>query len=191
MKMTISTSSTGEVLDHLEQGKISVEQAVQLLEALEGGSVRIAQANAKAGEERLELLGFWWLLPLTAGIFLTLLGGWLAWLGGLWWLLAAPSLALGLTSITLAFLRDQLPWANIRIQTGSDTWPRRIQIGFPFPVAIGAWALEVFGHWIPSMDRGTVEQLAYVLRKLDLKATPISVFVDEGQPSERVEIYIG
>jgi hypothetical protein len=71
------------------------------------------------------------------------------------------------------------------------TWPRRIVISLPFPVAIGAWGIGVFGHWIPSMDRESAEQLAYVLRNLDLKTTPVSVFVDEGEVSERVEIYIG
>jgi hypothetical protein len=102
-----------------------------------------------------------------------------------------PALALGIFCLTLALLRDQLPWIHIRIQTGSLSWPRRIVISIPFPVAIGARGVEVFGHWIPSMDREGAEQLAFVLRNLDLKTTPVSVLVDEGDDSERVEIYIG
>lgn len=189
--METSASPVDDVLSQLDGGEISVDEAIRLLKENGDQTEKLVIPVEQVSQTELHRWDLWWILPITVGVCLTLFGGWLAWLGGWWWLLAAPLLTTGLLSITLGVMHDQLPWVHVRVDTGSQSWPQRIIISIPFPVGLGVWLLKAFGDWFPSMDRASAEQLAYVLENLDLKANPISVYVDEGHSAERVEVYIG
>lgn len=176
-----------DVLDQLEKGTIDVEQAVQQL----SGEGERAQRVKSATPEVPRRWRAWWLIPFSVGIGLTIAGAGVATVGGWWWLLAGPLLFLGILLITLAATTSTSPWVHVRVNTGQESWPRRIAISLPIPIRLTAWILRIIGHRITGFEETGIDELLLALDEGLLSDSPIFVEVYEGEGGEKVEVYLG
>lgn len=170
------------VLQQLESGELSVDQAIDEL-----GS---DSATNPIGVPDLALARWrsWWMMPFTAGVILTAFGIWLGQQGDWWWLLAFPSLLLGIPVTFLSLASRRSPWLHVRINKPSAGWPRTFGISLPIPSRLAAGMLRVFGPMFPQLHKTAVDEL---LLALSSDGTPVHVEVEAGPGEERIEVFIG
>jgi hypothetical protein len=176
-----------DVLDQLEKGAIDVEQAVQRL----SGEGERTQRVKSATPEVPRRWRAWWMIPFSVGIGLTIAGAGVATVGGWWWLLAGPLLFVGIVLITLAAATSTSPWVHVRVDTGQESFPRRIAISLPIPIRFTAWILRTIGHRIRGFEETGIDELLLALDEGLLSDSPIFVEVYEGEGGEKVEVYLG
>jgi hypothetical protein len=175
-----------DVLDQLEKGAIDVEQAIQRLSD-EGEPQSLKSAVPKTPRRWRA----WWLVPFSIGIGLTVAGAGVATIGGWYWLLAAPLLLVGIPLFTLAAATSSSPWVHVRVDTGQESWPRRIAISLPIPIRLTAWILRTFTPKINGFEETGIDELLIALDEGLLNDSPIFVEVYEGEGGEKVEVYLG
>lgn len=176
-----------DVLSQLEKGAIDVDQAIQRLSG-EGERPTNVESVAPQVPRRWRA---WWLVPFSIGIGLTVAGAGVATVGGWWWLCAGPLLLLGIPLFTLAAATSSSPWVHVRVDTGQESWPRRIAISLPIPLRLTAWILRTFGSNIKGLDETGFDELLLALDEGVLSESPIYVEVYEGESGEKVEVYLG
>jgi hypothetical protein len=130
----------------------------------------------------------WWLIPFTAGVIGSAFGIWLAQQGGWWWLLAGPSLLVGILITLLSLASIRSPWVHVRIKNPDRSWPHTFGISLPIPTQLAAWILRTFGPMIPQLEATAIDEL---LMALSSEGTPLHMEVDAGPGGERIEVFIG
>ncbi len=142
----------------------------------------------------------WWYFPLSAGILVTILSGWLLYLGtqnewvGFWMACIWLPLLFGIFLTVVSWYSHSSLWLHVRVNTGQDEWPRRIAISLPLPLRFGAWFMRSFQHripGIPNMENVPLDEIITAVRKGVKPEEPIYVEVDNGPGQEKVEVYIG
>ena len=176
-----------EVLDQLEEGAIDVEQAIQRL----SGEGERAQSVKSVVPKTPRRWREWWLIPFSIGIGLTVAGAGVASVGGWWWLLAGPLLMAGILLFTLAAATSNSPWVHVRVDTGQESWPRRIAISLPIPIRLTAWILRTFGRRMSGFEETGIDELLLALDEGLLSDSPIFIEVYQGEGGEKVEVYLG
>lgn len=141
----------------------------------------------------------WWYYPLAFGILVTVLSGWMIFLGtqrewaGFWMACIWLPLLFGLFVIVLSWYSHRSLWMHVRVNTGQEEWPRRIAISLPLPLEFGAWVIRTFKHkipGIPNLDDVPLDEIITAVRQGVKPEAPIYVQVEEAG-AERVEVYIG
>jgi len=112
-------------------------------------------------------------------------------LGGWWWLCAGSLLLMGIPLLTLAAATSRSPWVHVRVNTGQDSWPRRIAISLPLPIRFTAWILRAFGPHMNGLDQTAIDELLLALDEGVFSEGPIFVEVDESTTGEKVQVYLG
>lgn len=181
-----------EVLEKLEQGQIDVQEALHLLE----NSVPTASVDPAVPSEDVpgpaENWRDWWLVFFASALGILAIGGWLATLGGWWWLLGGPTLFLGFVLLVLSLASKNAPWLHLRVDTGQQTWPRRIALSFPIPIKLASWGLRVWGPRIPNLDETAIDDLILAMEGQLSSDTPIYIEVEEDETTgEKVQIFLG
>ena len=198
-----------QILQMIEDGKISAEEGLRLLNALsskpDAGSAGEAASTPAAGGDVLpppqpELGGYrdWWIKPMWFGVAITILGSlflyWVLKVAGVsfWLVLASPPFVLGVVIMALAWASRTAKWLHIRIKTGEKSdGPRRISISFPLPIGPAAWLLRMVSPFIPKLRDTGVDELITALSETTSPEAPLFVDVNEGEGGERVQVYIG
>jgi len=176
-----------EIINQLEEGIIDVEEAVRRLTGEEEETARPKAEQPKAPRRWRA----WWLIPFSIGLGLTAAGAWVATLGGWWWLCAGSLLLMGIPLLTLAAATSRSPWVHVRVDTGQDSWPRRIAISLPLPIRFTAWILRAFGPRMKGLDQTAIDELLLALDEGVFSEGPIFVEVDESTTGEKVQVYLG
>jgi hypothetical protein len=208
-----------QVLKMIEEGKISQEEGLRLMQALEQSPAEDqspaseAGAGEKSGSEvRAEVSGLavdpridqvkstvrrLWQIPLWIGIGITVLSA-----AGMYFILRGPGmnfwfysmilpLLLGVAIIAAAVGTHKARWIFVDVHQKPGEHPQRIFLGFPLPLKLAAWFLRTFGHKIPNLKKTSVDEVIQVV-ETGLKGNePLIVNVDEGDDGERVQVYIG
>jgi len=181
-----------DVLEMLEQGQIDVQEA---LHRLEQGKQADSFYSSIAEEDMpgpARKWRDWWLIFLASGLGILAFGGWLGTIGGWWWLIGGPTLILGVILFVLALASRNAPWLHLRVDTGQQTWPRRIALSFPIPVKLASWGLRAWGPRIPKLDETAIDDLIIALEGNLSSDTPIYIEVQEDETTgERVQIFLG
>ena len=181
-----------DILEKLEQGQIDVQEALHRLEQGKG-AVKVERSvpvSDMPGPEKK--WRDWWLIFLASGLGTLALGGWLGTIGGWWWLCGGPVLILGVTLFVLALASRNAPWLHLRVDTGQQTWPRRIALSFPIPIKLASWGLRMWGPRIPKLDDTAIDDLIIALEGNLSKDTPIYIEVQEDESTgESVKIFLG
>jgi hypothetical protein len=177
----------GEILDQLEEGLIDVDEAIRRLSDVE----KVPPKPEAEKPESPHRWHAWWLIPFSIGIGITVAGAGVSTLGGWWWLCAGPLLLLGILLFTMAAAARESPWVHVRVNTGQDSWPRRIAISVPLPIRFTAWVLRVLTPKIKGLDATGIDELLVALDEGLLNGTPIFVEVDEGEGGEKIQVYLG
>jgi len=181
-----------DILEKLEQGQIDVQEALHRLEnGKRPSSVdhAVPVGDMPGPEKKWR---DWWLIFLAIGLGTLAFGGWLGTIGGWWWLCGGPILILGVTLFVLALASRNAPWLHLRVDTGQQTWPRRIALSFPIPIKLASWGLRMWGSRIPKLDDTAIDDLIIALEGNLSKDTPIYIEVqDDETTGERVQIFLG
>lgn len=179
------------ILEQLDSGEITVEEAVT---RLEGGSaepmpVRPEGDIPPAGQtNRGRWLG---VLGLILSAMIAAGGGWLVVEGGWWLLPGIPLLVLGTALMTLSALSLQSPWMQLRVVTGADRWPRRITLFLPIPLRLVSWGLRISARSGVDIDPVLVQEVLGSLDQLHRRGTPLTIRVREGEQGDKVDLSLG
>jgi len=199
-----------EIFARFAEGEMTLEEADQALSAIETGQEsddhqqeEIPQPVADESEDKPvgnKPFRFFWLIPLFIGILFLLWGAfgmvnayttherltagfWLAWI----------PLTIGIIITVLSLISSQAVWLHVRINTGENEFPCRINISLPLPVFLANIFMNNSSKF--NLDSLIHNRLSGVdvddmLRALKEADSPIMVEVNEDS-GEKVKVYIG
>lgn len=205
-----------EILEMIQQGKISPEEGLKLIEALaeswdaEDQEYLLAREemlypppSTESGDplpvissEEMENWRRWWVIPFWIGVGITVLGGALMYWGwaargiGLGFIAAWIPFLIGLGIMTLGWNSRTGPWIHLRIRQKPGESPQRISLSFPLPIRFFAWSIKTFSKWVPDLPEGA-EEVLLALGDFSPGDSPLSINVDDEEDGEKVNIYIG
>ena len=207
-----------QVLKVIEEGKITPEQGLQLMQALDqqGPDVEPAPLSAAPAVEesnsasstqapdpdphiaRLKATAHrLWQIPLWVGIFITVLSalGMYAIMRGpgmnFWFYFLLLPLLLGVALTALAAGSRAARWIYVDVHQQPGEHPQHIFMGFPLPLKLTAWFLRTFGPMIPDLQKTNVDEIIQVIESGFNDSEPLVVHLDEGNGGEQVQVYIG
>ena len=206
-----------EILEMIQNGTISSDEGLKLLEAL-SESLEAEDREYQQAKEEMEGIGAeegvytstdfpvdpdfekwksWWIVPFWIGVAITVLGGGLmyqAWFNngfGLGFIAAWIPFLLGIGLLVLGWNSRTGPWLHVRIQQAPGEKPERIAFSFPIPIRFFAWSLRTFGSYVENVDLAGADQILLALGDYSQGDAPLSIDVDEGDNGDKVKIYIG
>jgi len=213
----MSSDEQKQILKMVEDGKISAEEAMKLIKALEVASVEdeieVIEPEAESGsgfdavggsqgsaapefEEVKARARRFAMVPLGIGVVFTVLASyWLFVLVqnsnyGFWFVCAWFPLLLGILLVALSAGGMNTRWLYVNVDQEPGERPQHITLGFPIPLGFLGWLLRNFGHYVRGMDRQRGDDILTLLGTADAQG-PLIVNVDEGDHGERVQVYIG
>jgi len=183
------------ILQQIESGQLSAEEAVQKLEEQSVRDAKPAHVVSdsfveETDAERELLRSRSRTILLSISILVSALGGWLASLGGWWWIGAAPLLLVGVPLLVLVVVSWRSTWLYVHVKT-TEEWPEKISLCFPLPLRLAGWAMRNFGSCIPAMHRSAVDELLMELEQGLKGNQPLSIEVEETDSGEQVRVYLG
>jgi len=212
----MSSEEKKKILQMVEDGKISAEEALTLIKALEatptGDEVEVIETESPFGDDTSSGLGRnaglefdevkaraqkYAMIPLWIGVGFTVLSSyWMFTLVqnanyGFWFFCAWFPLLLGLLLVALSAGGVNSRWLYVNVKQRKGDWPEHVTLGFPIPLGLISWILRNFGQFIPGMGRTSVDEILMALSVTEDLDEPLIVNVDEGEHGERVQVYIG
>jgi hypothetical protein len=195
-------SLSNELLDKLDKGEISADEALHLLdtsnqEALAEPEVIIEKEHAETppniSDQELNRWRRWWMIPMYVGAVIVALST--LWMNsayqnsgyGFWFFCAWLPLLIGVLFMVLSWRSRVGPWIHVRVNGPNE----RVAISIPAPLKLTGWALRNFGHYIPQMEHTSVDEILIALEQSAKGGSPLYVKVDEGESGEKVEVFIG
>lgn len=203
-----------QVLKMIEEGKISPDEGLKLLQVLEENRIEdepqvIEPAAATRSESKSDpevterinrLRGHLWQVPLWIGIGITVFGGWLVyWVMqkagmGFWFFCSWLPFLVGVLLIGIAWGSRTARWLHVRVQRRpGKEGPKNISLSFPLPLRLTSWAVRTFGHNFRDLERTAVDEVVQALEQSVNSDAPLYVEVDEDDDDdvEHVQVYIG
>lgn len=193
--------STLGILDKVNLGELSAEEAVEWLENEGSPTSDQDPGNYQTetntppfiSDEELEKWKRWWTLPLYIGVGIVVLS--IFWINaayqnsgyGFWFFCAWVPMITGLMFMSIAWNSRSGPWIHVRVRGNKE----RVAISIPAPLGLASWGLNTFGQFIPHLDRTSVDEIITALENSHNNNAPLYVQVDEGENGEKVEVFIG
>jgi hypothetical protein len=209
----MSAEERKKILQMVQDGKISAEQAASLMRALEAddavnpAEVEVIEAGTSLGGERVDAPEFeqvkararrFAMIPLWAGVFLTVFSAWgmysIQQNSGVnfWFFVLLFPLLLGVLLIALGAGAQNSKWLYVNVdRRNADDWPRNITLGFPLPLGLTAWFLRTFGHNIHGMRNTNVDEIIQILDATGKSGAPLIINANDNEDGEHVQVYIG
>ena len=209
----MSSEERKKILQMVEEGKISAEEAASLMRALEADSaeVEVDVYNAETGsgfdgggssapefDEVKARARRFAMIPLWAGVVITVLTAWGIYAiqqnagVNFWAFCLMFPLMLGVFLIAVGAGGQGSKWLYVNVDRRyANDWPRTITLGFPLPLDLTAWFLRNFGHNMRGMDKTNVDGIIEVLQATGKADEPFIVNVDDDESGDRVQVYIG
>ncbi len=206
----MSAEERKKILQMVQDGKISAEQAASLMHALEedeGAETPVLEAGPASGGERSDVPEFedvkrrarrLVMIPLWIGVFITVLSAWGMYSvqqnAGLsfWFFCLIVPLLLGVLLITLGAASQNSKWLYVNVdRRNAQDWPRNITLAFPLPLGLTAWFLRTFGHYIQGLEKTNVDDIIQVLNATGTSDAPLIVNANDNEDGEQVQVYIG
>jgi hypothetical protein len=194
-----------KILQMVADGKLTAEQAAQLLAAIDAGQGDQAESPG-ADAPRVDTLssespmtpyfGSLWLIPMYIGLVLFVCGALAVfplYAGSGSWLLAVcgwPIFLAGLLTMLAAYFSRRSRWVHVRV-TNIDGSQRNVRFSFPLPLGLTAWVLRLVSHFVPKLKDTGVDEVITALNEGVTRDQPLLVDVQEGSDGERVQVYIG
>jgi hypothetical protein len=206
----MSSEEKKKILQMVEDGKVTAEEAMTLIKAIEESSVEdeveVIETGASAGAERSAGPEFeeikaraqkYAMVPLGIGTVFTVLSAyWMYALVqnsnyGFWFVFAWLPLLFGIMLVALSSGGMNSRWLYVNVDQRAGDWPQHITLGFPLPLGLIGWILRNFGHLIRGMDNTNIDNIVAMLSVTDGLDELLVVNVDEGEHGEQVQVYIG
>jgi hypothetical protein len=209
----MSVEERRKILQMVQDGKISAEQAASLMRALD--------ADADPSEAGVEVLepgpGFsgdpsdapefeeikararrFAMIPLWIGVALTVLSAWAIYSvqqsSGMnfWFFFLMIPLLIGVLFIALGASGQSSRWLYVNVdRRNAHDGPRNITLGFPLPLGLTAWFLRTFGHNIRGMQNTNVDEIIQLLDATGKSGAPLIINANDNEDGEHVRVYIG
>ncbi len=210
----MSAEERKKILQMVQDGKISAEQAASLMRALEADAanpaeaeMEVIEAGASSGGERIDAPEFeqvkararrFAMIPLWVGVFLTVFSAWgmysIQQNSGVnfWFFVLLFPLLLGVLLIALGAGAQNSKWLYVNVdRRNAEDWPRNITLGFPLPLGLTAWFLRTFGHNIQGMKHTNVDEIIQILDATGKSGAPLIINANDNEDGEHVQVYIG
>lgn len=211
----MSSEERRKILQMVEEGKISADEAAKLMRALdddddpveaevelpetesssgfEGGGTSAAEfESVKARARRFATI------PLWTGIIIVVLSAWGIFAVqqnagvNFWFFCLMFPLMLGILLVAIGATGQGTKWIYVNVdRSQADDWPRNITLGFPLPLGLTAWFLRNFGHTIRGMRNTNVDEIIQILDATGKSGEPFVVNVNDDEDGEHVQVYIG
>ena len=192
-----------KILEQIENGDLSTDEGIDQLndafitpqagtETPHTGEHAEPRKPPKISDDELNRWKQWWTYPMYLGIGIVALST--LWMNsaqqnsgyGFWFFCSWLPLALGILLISLSWMSQKGPWIHVRVRGDKDN----VAVSMPAPLGLLGWGLRTFGHYIPHMDRTSIDEIITALDQNVKSDTPLYINVDEGD-GEHVEIFIG
>ena len=207
----MSSEERKKILQMVEEGKISADQAASLMRALDADSVpaemKLIQTESGPGFEGSDAPEFeevksrarrFAMIPLWIGVFVAVLSAWGIYTvqqnsgSNFWFFCLLFPLFLGVLLIALGAGGQGSKWLYVNVdRREAHDWPQNITLGFPLPLGLTAWFLRNFGHNLRGMGKTNVDEIIQVLNATGKSGAPLIVNVNDDEDGEHVQVYIG
>ncbi len=209
----MSSEERKKILQMVEEGKISADEAASLMRALEddgdGAEMEVFETEAGSGFERGETSApefesvkararRFAMIPLWVGVFIAVLSAWgifaIQQSAGVnfWFFCLLFPLMLGVLLIALGAGGPNSKWLYVNVdRREAHDGPKNITLGFPIPFGLTAWFLRNFGHNIHGMRNTNMDDIIQVLDATGKSGEPFIVNVNDDEDGEHVQVYIG
>jgi hypothetical protein len=216
----MTESERQQILKMIDDGKISAEQGLVLMRALEeaaneepeleeAGSdvdVVVEEPQSQAGqsgveassspdfERKLKKFRNLWIIPLVAGVILTIGGAYMMYAAmqagglGFWFFFAWLPFMIGVLLTALGFSSRTSRWIYLNIRQKPGESPQRIAFGFP--LSLVSWGVGLAGNFIPEKEDFAVSEVMKALTGSALTSEPLMVDVHDDDGTH-VQVYIG
>jgi hypothetical protein len=206
----MSSEERRKILQMVQDGRISAEQAASLMHTLEEDAeagVEVVEMGTASGEEGSDAPEFeevrararhFAMIPLWIGVFITVFSAWglysIQQNAGMnfWFFCLLFPLLLGVLLIALGASGQGSKWLYVNVdRRNADDWPRNITLGFPLPLGLAAWFLRNFGHNIRGMRTTSVDEIIQILDATGKSGAPLIINASDNEDGEHVQVYIG
>ena len=209
----MSSEERRKILQMVQDGKISAEQASSLMRALDTDAdpsdpdVEVIETGTDIGGERVEAPEFeevkararrFAMIPLWIGVFLTVFSAWgmysIQQNAGVnfWFFFLLIPLLLGVLLIALGAGAQNSKWLYVNVdRRNAHEGPRKITLGFPLPLGLTAWVLRNFGRNIRGMNHTNVDEIIQILDATGKSGAPLIINANDNGDGEHVQVYIG
>jgi hypothetical protein len=207
----MSSEERRKILQMVQEGKISAEQASSLMRALDAdpdpSEIEVIEADASPNSERVDAPEFeqvkararrFAMIPLWIGVFLTVFSAWgmysIQQNAGVnfWFFFLLIPLLLGVLLIALSAGAQNSKWLYVNVdRRNAHDGPRNITLGFPLPLGLTAWVLRTFGHNIRGMNHTNVDEIIQILDATGKSGAPLIINANDNGDGEHVQVYIG
>jgi hypothetical protein len=209
----MSSEERKKILQMVEEGKISAEDAASLMRALETDepeedhTVEVIPPAPHSRYEKTDAPEFeaiksrarrFALIPLWAGIFVTVFSAWVIYAiqqsagTNFWFYCMTVPLLFGVLLIALGSGGRASRWLYINVDRRDakpGDGPRHITLGFPIPFGFVAWFFDTFGANISGLDRRKADGIVAMMHATRDTNEPLMINVDDDDA--HVQLYIG
>ena len=207
----MSSEEQRRILKMVEDGKISADEAMTLIRALEQDAAEDAQmevfdvpayadaapVDAPEFEEVKARARRFAMIPLWIGVGVTILFAGLMYSAmqssgfGFWFYCLTFPFLLGVFLIAISAGGMSSRWLFVDVHQKPGEKPGRITLGFPAPLGLVSWSMRNFGHHIHGMDRAKADTIADMIKATASSKSPLIVNAQDDEDGERVMVYIG
>jgi hypothetical protein len=211
----MTDSERQQILKMIEDGKITAEEGLTLMQALgdepeadevpagdeipalvtePGGEAESEKKADPEFERRINRFRSLWMIPLTIGIVITVAGA--------YWMFAALQVSgfgfgfyfawlpfgLGVLVTAAAFSSRTSRWIYVNVKQKPGETPQRIVVAFP--LSLVSWLMVFAKGYLPERERGAAEEVMGAIFESTHSTEPLMVDVEE-TGGEHVQVYIG
>src|SRR6266498_5881580 len=209
----MSAEERKKILQMVEEGKISAEQAASLMRALDTdvdsseAEIKVIETEVGSGFERTDAPEFeevkararrFAMVPLWIGVFIAVLSAWGIYAVqqsagvNFWFFCLLVPLLFGVLLISLGAGGQSSKWLYVNVdRRNAQDWPQNITLGFPLPLGLTAWFLRTFGHSIRGMENTNVDEIIEILDATGKPGAPLIINANDNEDGEHVQVYIG
>jgi hypothetical protein len=207
----MSSEERRKILQMVQDGKISAEQAASLMRAMEEDSaeadVEFVETGAGSGDETDAASEFeevksrarrFAMIPLWIGVFIAVFSAWGIYSVqrsagvNFWFFCLLVPLLFGVLLIALGAGGDGSKWLYVNVdRRNAHDWPQNITLGFPLPLGLTAWFLRNFGQYINGMQKTNVDEIIQILDATGKSGSPLIINANDNGDGEHVQVYIG
>ena len=211
----MSAEERKKILQMVQDGKVSAEQAASLMRALDADAdpqgaeaeVEFVETEAGSGFESNDASEFeevksrarrFAMIPLWIGVFIAVLSAWgiysVQQRAGInfWFFCLLVPLLFGVLLIAIGAGGERSKWLYVNVdRRNAQDWPRNITLGFPLPLGLTAWFLRTFGQYINGMQKTNVDEIIQILDATGTSGAPLIINANDNEDGEHVQVYIG
>jgi hypothetical protein len=209
----MSSEERRKILQMVEEGKISAEEAANLMRALEADAdeaqIEVVEADPAPGSAGSETSApefesvkararQFAMIPLWIGVLIAVLSSWGIYsiqqnIGmNFWFYCLLFPLFLGVLLIVIGTGGQSSRWLYVNVDRRyAHDGPKNITLGFPLPLGLTSWFLRTFGHNIQGMKNTNVDDIIQILDATGKSGEPFIVNVNDDEDGEHVQVYIG